>query len=109
MSVAVRFYDNLAFRRTDANQAFAQAVVQHLADSLPVVLLNTSVNYDRKHSDFPLDVSGDVTYVAEYRTLAMATFAKPHLGGYWAGPVDEITPEAVAEMILASRQHELRA
>ena len=50
--VAVRFYDNLAYRRTDANQAFAQAVVQHLADSLPVVLLNTSVNYDRKHSGF---------------------------------------------------------
>ena len=50
--VAVRFYDNLAYRRTDANQAFAQAVVQHLADSLPVVLLDTSVNYDRKHSDF---------------------------------------------------------
>ena len=159
MSVAVRFYDNLAYRRTDANQVFAQAVVQHLADQLPVVVLNTDMNYDRKHSDFPLDVSGDVTYVADYmthannltvqsavlcnatawvgsygglfylapfygcpsfalysdrysakaehRTLALATLAKPHPGGYWAGPVDEITPEAVAEMILASRQHKL--
>ena len=36
----------------------------------------------------------------------MATLATPNLGGYWAGPVDETTPEVVAKMILASRQHQ---
>jgi hypothetical protein len=153
--VAVRFYNNLAYGLNDANQAFAQAVVRHLADQLPLVLLNTDVSYDPKHSDFPLDVYGNVTCLAEYmtdannltvqsavlckaaawvgsygglsylapyygcpsfalfsnrhsakaehRALATATLAEPHLGGYWAGAVDEITPEAVAEMILASR------
>ena len=43
----------------------------------------------------------------EHRTLAMATLATPNLGGYWAGHVDESTPEAVAKMILASGQRQL--
>ena len=36
----------------------------------------------------------------------MAALSTPNVGGYWAGPVAEITPEAVAEMSLASGKHE---
>ena len=152
--VAARFYKSYPLPMTDANQAFAQSLVTRIAEAIPVVLLNTGIPIDRKHPDFPLDVSGNVStvegcmtpannltvqsaivskatafvggyglsYLAPYYgrpsfalysdpnsiaktghlELAETALGKPNLGGYWVGSVEEMTPEAVADMVLAS-------
>lgn len=54
--VAVRFYFSRSFPETESNQRFARDMIERLARSRPVVLLNHSLVLD-DHSDLPMHSS----------------------------------------------------
>jgi hypothetical protein len=65
--VAVRFYFSACFPDTPANRAFADAIVEHLAASGHVVLLNTRINVD-DHVDYAAAPNPRIHYVDDLMT-----------------------------------------
>ncbi len=68
--IAVRFYECFPLPASEANQAFVRELVTVLADTLPIVCLNTPMSIDRKHPDFPIDRIESVVTVQQSMTLA---------------------------------------
>lgn len=68
--IAVRFYECFPLPASDANQAFVRELVTRLAETRPVVCLNTGMSIDRKHPDFPVEAIDTVVHVRQSMTLA---------------------------------------
>ena len=65
--VAVRFYFNDAFPETDGNRRFVEELVNALAESTDVVVLNPPLQLD-DHRDVPIARRGRVHSVAQWMT-----------------------------------------